>query len=109
MLGVSLTANPLPGFGQLTLFEPGAFQPSPGAYALALVYPVFILACIGLALDALLRPGPTVRIMGQLARQRARPWLAAASGVLLLVSLLVAAILWWVLLACQDELTQLEQ
>jgi signal transduction histidine kinase len=99
MLGVSLTANPLPAIGQLSLFKPGAFQPSPAAYALAVVYPVFILCCIGLALEALLRPGPTVRIMGQLARQRARPWLAAASGMLLLVSLLVAVILWWVLLA----------
>jgi len=97
MLGLFLSANPLPSFGQITLSVPGVYQPSPGVYALALLYPFLILFCIGLALDALLRPGPTVRMMGQLARQRARPWLAAASAVLLLVSLLVAAILWWAL------------
>jgi signal transduction histidine kinase len=103
VLGVSLVTNPLPGIGQLALLESGALQPSTGAYTLAVVYPVFIMCCIGLALDALLRPGPTVRIMGQLARQRARPWLAAASGVLLLVSLLVAGVLWWVLLAARTN------
>jgi hypothetical protein len=102
MLGVSLTTNPLPGLGQLALFEPGAFQPSPEAYALAFVYPVFIVCSIGQALDALLRPGPTVRIMGQLARQRARPWLAAATGALLLVSLLVTTSCVG-LAGCEDE------
>jgi signal transduction histidine kinase len=99
LLGVFLAANPLPSFDQLTLSGSGIYRPSPGVYALALLYPLFILSCIGLALDALLHPGPTVRMMGQQARQRARPWLAAASAVLLFVSLLVAAILWWVLSA----------
>lgn len=98
-LGVLIAFNPLPSFDQLTLSAPGFYRPTPGIYALAGLYPVFIFACIALALDALLRPGPTVRMMGPQARQRARPWLAAASAVLLLVSLLVAAFLWWFLSA----------
>lgn len=58
-------------------------------------YPVYILLCIGLALDALLRPGPVTRFLGELARRRARPWLASASLVLMLVSLLVGGVLVW--------------
>lgn len=101
VLGMFINASPLPAIGQITSFEPGAFQPSSSLYALALLYPIFMLTCVGLALDALLRPGPTVRVMGQLARQRARPWLAAASGMLLLVSLLVTVILWGAILSIQ--------
>ena len=48
------------------------------------------LLCIGLSLDALRRPAPSARVMGDLARRRARPWLVATSLVLLAVSLLVA-------------------
>jgi signal transduction histidine kinase len=98
-LGVFLAANPLPSFDQITLSDPAVYRSSPAIYALALLYPLFIFSCILLALDALLRPGPTVRMMGQQARQRARPWLAAASAVLLLVSLFVTVFLWWVLSA----------
>ena len=52
-------------------------------------YPLYILLCIGLALDALRQPAPSARVMGELARERARPWLIATSLVLLAVSVLV--------------------
>ena len=58
-------------------------------------YPAYIMLCIGLALDALLRPGPVTRFLGDLARRRARPWLASASLALMLVSLLVGGVLFW--------------
>ena len=51
------------------------------------------LLCIGLALDALRRPEPSTRMMGEEARLRARPWLVAVSVALLLASLLVIAVL----------------
>ena len=54
-------------------------------------YSVFVLACILLSLDALRRPGPSLRVMGNQARARARPWLVGASLGLLLVSLIVGA------------------
>jgi signal transduction histidine kinase len=61
-----------------------------------LAYPFYVLLCISLSLDALRRPGPTTRVMGSLARQRAHPWLVASSFVLLIVSLLVAWVITWI-------------
>jgi hypothetical protein len=36
---------------------------------------LYLIISIGFSLDVLLHPGTPVRLMGQLARQRARPWL----------------------------------
>ena len=83
-VGLLLVVNPLPGSGQTA-----------GLLALAAGFPVYCLGCLGLSLEALLRPGPTARLMGDLARRRARPWLAATAGVLLGLSLAVAAALAW--------------
>jgi len=69
-----------------------------GTTLLGAGYAVYLALCIGLSLEALLRPGPTERIMGDLARQRARPWLVAATLLFLLVSLLVIGGLSWMLL-----------
>jgi signal transduction histidine kinase len=63
----------------------------------ALLYPVYILGCIAFSLDALHRPAKSGRMMGDIARRRARPWLLAASFIQLLVSLLVGAALGWLL------------
>ncbi|MCE1255460.1 MAG: hypothetical protein LWX83_18170, partial [Anaerolineae bacterium] len=96
-----LLANPLPSFdqrGQLNLNNIPAIGGIPW---LAIIYPVYILFCIFLALDALLRPGPTTRLMGQQARRRARPWLVASTLVLLLVSILVTVVFIWVSLNVQ--------
>jgi signal transduction histidine kinase len=49
------------------------------------------------------RPGPSGRVMGNLARRRARPWLVAASVVLLLVSLLVAWVMFWITLNARQH------
>ena len=62
---------------------------------MALAYSGYVVLCIALSLDALRRPGPTPRVMGNEARQRARPYLIGASLALLIVSLLVAGILLW--------------
>ena len=66
---------------------------------LIVLYPLYIVLCSGLSLGVLRRPGPTGRVMGDLARRRARPWLIAASLVLLVVSLLVAGVMGWALLS----------
>jgi hypothetical protein len=68
-----LLTNPLPSFAQVTHLDLSAALSFRGAPILFLLYPPYILACIGMSLEALLRPGPTVRVMGQLARQQARP------------------------------------
>ena len=89
MAGLLLAANPLPDISYEANVQVERL-PSMGRVPLiSLTYPLYIVLCIGLALDALLRPAPSGRVMGDLARQRARPWLVSASLVLLLVSLLV--------------------
>ncbi|RMH72007.1 MAG: hypothetical protein D6675_05345 [Gemmatimonadetes bacterium] len=60
-----------------------------------LAYLIYIVLCTSLSLDVLRKPGAPRQMMGDLARQRTRPWLVAASLILLLISVLVSwAILW---------------
>jgi signal transduction histidine kinase len=105
LVGALLFANPLPSYRQAAQLDLAATPSLGGVPLLILVYPLYILLCISLALDALRHPGPSTRVMGDLARRRARPWLVAASLVLLLVSFLVGwAMLWAVLDARQRAL-----
>ncbi len=60
-------------------------------------YPVFILMCIILSMDALLRPAPSKRRMGEFAREKARPWLAGAGFILLVTAIGVSFTIGWVL------------
>ncbi len=92
--GLLLFANPFPTYEQALRLQIVA-TPSPfGVPILVLVYPVYVLLSIGLSIDALLRPGPARRMMGEIARRRAQPWLIATSAIMLLVGALVA----WVML-----------
>jgi signal transduction histidine kinase len=96
-LGLLVFADPLPSYGAVVgrgttpLFAAG---PLP---AVALVYPAYSVCCILLALGVLRQPGVSERFMGHEARRRARPWLLAASLILLCVSLAVGAAATWVL------------
>lgn len=83
-----VAANPLPDIG-------ARMANMTGFHGLAILFPAYILFCILLALDAILRPGPTARFLGNEARGMARPWLKASTLVLLAVSLLVAFALTW--------------
>jgi len=103
ILALFLFANSLPSFDQITHFDLSATLSLRGIPILILLYPIFILTCISLSLDTLFHPGPTVRMMGYLARRRARPWLIAASFVLLLVSLLVGAIMMWMVFGIRQN------
>ncbi len=47
--------------------------------------------CNRLSPDALLRPGPTARLMGDLARRHARPYLIASGAAFFFVTVFVAA------------------
>lgn len=79
-------------FDQLRFFIRWSFF---GIPLLSLAYSGYVVLCIAMAWDALRHPGPSHRAMGTLARQRARPWFAAASLILLLVSLMVAGVMNW--------------
>jgi signal transduction histidine kinase len=96
LVGLLIFANPLPSFSQVAQLDLSATPAIGGIPLLILVYPLYIVLCISLSLDVLWHPGPSGRVMGDLARRRARPWLVAASIVLLLVSLLVAWVMLWI-------------
>ncbi len=92
-----LFADPLPSFGQLALLN--LFNPLSiaGVPVIIIALPLYILLCIGLSVINLQTPAPAPAI-GQDARRRARPWLVAASISLLTISLLVTALIFYVVL-----------
>jgi signal transduction histidine kinase len=94
-VGLILLFNALPTYNQLIRLDLGGVMSVGGIPVLMVVYPLYLIICIGFSLDVLLHPGTPIRLMGQLARQRARPWLLVATSSLLLVSLLVGAIIVW--------------
>jgi len=96
-------ANPLPSYGQVARLDLAATPAVAGIPIVMLLYPLYTVLCIGLSLDALRRPEPSARPMGDLARHRARPWLAASSLVLLAVSLLVAWAMLWVVSSARQR------
>ncbi len=95
---LALMANPVPVLSGWTEYGPAATASRGGFPGVMLAYPLFIVVCMGLAFDALQRPGPTARLMGGTARRRARPWLTVASLALFAVCLLVGLAELWVLL-----------
>jgi signal transduction histidine kinase len=97
ILGLLVVANPFPAFSRIANLKPASTAVIAGIPLLVLLFPVYLVTCIGLSLEALLRPGQSGRMMGQLARQRARPWLVAASVMLLGVSALVGWVMVWVI------------
>jgi signal transduction histidine kinase len=110
LLVVLLTfVHPLPSYVDLTLLDFSGAATIAGIPVLLLLYPPFGCLCIMLSLDALRHPVPSQRIMGDLARRRARPWLLSATAALLLVVALVAGfIVWFSLYAHAYARTSLE-
>ncbi len=98
IFGMLVLANPLPSFSQLASYDLAATPSVGGIPLLILIFPIYIILCMALSLDALRRPGPSARAMGEAARQRARPWLFAASVTLLAVCLLVSGAMVWIIL-----------
>lgn len=101
LVGLFLFANPLPSYVEVESLTLRPTLALGGVPLLALTYPVYIVLCLSLALDALRRPAPSGRVMGDLARRRARPWLAATTGMLLVMSLLVAWALLWIVFSAR--------
>ena len=89
--------NPISSLSPRTSLDYETGPAFSGIPLLFIAYPVFIFMCIILSMDALIRPGPTSRFMGVQAREKARPWLAGAGFILLIVSFLVGFAILWVL------------
>ncbi len=79
LIGLLLFASPLPSFAQAAQLQLAAALTIAGFPLLLLIFSVYIILCIGLALDALQHPMPSRRLMGDLARMRARPWLVPST------------------------------
>lgn len=103
LLGLLIFANPLPSALQIAQLDLSGIPSIAGIPLLILSFPPYILLCILLSLDALLRPAPSGRLMGDLARRRARPWLVGATLALLAVSLLVGVILVWLMVQSRSR------
>lgn len=102
LVAVIVYANPLaPRFSLLPLRL--VIQQLGGTPLLVAGYALYLLLCFGLSLDALWRPGPTARAMGDVARKRARSWLIATSLLLTLVSFLVIYALLWILFTVRQN------
>jgi signal transduction histidine kinase len=89
LLALMIFARPIPAYAHLTRLDLSETTALAGIPLLFIMYPPFGVLCILLPLDALNHPAPSQRMMGDLARQRSRPWLGAISAVLLVVSLMV--------------------
>ncbi len=107
MLGLLIFANPLPDIVHAVQLDLSGVPALGGIPILILAFPIYILLCIFLSLDGLLRPAPSGRLMGDLARRRARPWLLGSTFVLLAVSLLVGGVLFWLVAYAQARPLQL--
>jgi signal transduction histidine kinase len=104
LLGLLLFASPLPSFNEAAHLDLAAISGIGGLPLLLIAFPLYIVFCTVLSLDALRHPTPAVRLMGDQARRRARPWLVAATSLLLLVSFLVSAVIVWLMLYGQPAL-----
>jgi hypothetical protein len=104
-IAVALLAltNPLPTYEAIIERSPVKIFSLAGVPVLVLVYPVYSVLCFILSLSALRRPMASERFMGDLARRRARPWLMAASLVLLAVSLSIGTAAGWFLLTVESR------
>ena len=96
-------ANPMPSISQISQLEITSTPSLGNMPILILVYPVFIILCLILSLDVLWHPVPSPRVMGDIARKRARPWLVAATLSLVGVSLLVVWVMVWVIQNAQTR------
>ncbi|MEZ4658416.1 MAG: ATP-binding protein [Caldilineaceae bacterium] len=97
LMALLLATGSLPTFVEMTQHQIDMAWNVRSAPLLALTFPLYILLCIGLALDALYHPRPSSRLMGDQARARARPWLIGATITLLLVSVWVVGVIFWLL------------
>ncbi|MBI5929770.1 MAG: hypothetical protein HY862_10705 [Chloroflexi bacterium] len=93
LLILLLMAKPLPSYTEVIILNLQHADLLEGIPLMFVFYPPYILTCIILPFDALLHPMPSQRMLGDLARERSRPFLMAVSILLLAVTILVAGFL----------------
>ena len=103
MIALFAWANPIATITLTTRYEPADAASIGGVPMIVIFYPLYIVLCIASSLNVLRHPNPSQRMMGDLARRRARPWLAATAIVLLIVTLLVTALMLWVTFSASNS------
>lgn len=95
---IVIPSQPASPYGDrfLDLIAPGSAWARPFLIFLVVGFSGYITLTMFLSLDVLRHPGPASRLMGDVARQRAKPWLMATTFALLLVTLLVTWTLLWI-------------
>lgn len=89
-IGFVIVANPFFSDSLLAQFRRSIVDITIYNIPLAVLgYPLYIVFCVTLALDALRHPPSVVRVMGEVARLRARRWLVGTSFSFLLIGLLL--------------------
>jgi two-component sensor histidine kinase len=96
-------ARLVPAYNQIIQLDLSGTMTVGDVPILFLLFPAFMMLCIALAIDALLHPEPSERVMGEIARQRSRPWLMATAVVLLAVSLLVTFFIFRVVSSAREN------
>ncbi|MBI4786424.1 MAG: hypothetical protein HY782_05190, partial [Chloroflexi bacterium] len=102
LIAALVFAHPLPSFGEVLNLDLSATLEIGGIPILLVGYAADIFLCVVLSLNALLHAAPTSRMMGQLARARARPWLIGAAMLLLVIGVLVSAVMAWALVSARN-------
>lgn len=102
-IALLVLASPIPSWRMVLTGSPSAISTIGDIIPMVgLVYPVYSTLCIVLSLVALQQQKPSQQFMVDVARRRARPWLIAASLVLLGISLSFSATIAWFLYMLQS-------
>ncbi len=96
LVGLMLFTRLIPTYSQMLQLDLTGTPTLGGVPILFMIFPVFMVVCVFLSIDALRHSEPSERLMGDLARKRSRPWLMGTAGALLVVSLLVAFFIGWI-------------
>ncbi len=95
LLALAVLGMPAPLAGSLVGLDLVQTPSVAGIPLVVLLYPLFVVLCIVQALVTLRHPAPSGRLMGEIARQRARPWLIATSLIMLAAGLLGSGVMAW--------------
>jgi signal transduction histidine kinase len=93
LMGLLTAVNPFRVLKQMVQLDSASLLS--GLPWLVMFYPIYLVMCGAFAINALRYPAHSDRLMGDIARHRARPWLIASSVVQFAVSLLLASVLLW--------------
>lgn len=92
-----LIVDPLPSYADVARGRPEHTLMIDGVPLASLGYTLFGVVCFSLSLAAQYQPYRSLRLMSDLARRRARPWLLAATVTMILISLAFGSVTAWFL------------